>query len=335
MKILKKIKLSTTLLSLFTLALLVSCKDNSYSLLEGFAQGTTYHISYSGGVTSKVESAIDSLFKVIDNSLSVYNPNSLISKINRGERVPIDSHFSTVFNRAKEIYLLSEGAFDPSASPLFNLWGFGFEKRDSITQERIDRAIALSGMDKIELSNGYLNFAVAGMELNFNAIAKGYSCDLIARELELMGIENYIVEIGGEIHSKGQNSRGKSWSIGIDKPIDGNMIPGASIEDIIVLPEGGLATSGNYRQFWREGDQIYSHTIDPKSGYPARNTLLSATVIAPDTMSADAYATWFMVIGLEKAKEVIANSQNVEGYLIYREGERLKVFKSDGVKVRK
>lgn len=338
MKILNKIKFYR-LLTLFLIPLIgSSCSDKGYTTLDGFALGTTYHITFLESSSTNLKRVdthfLDSLFKIVNSSLSVYDPNSLISRVNRGERVLLDSHMEKVFLRAKEIYQLSDGAFDASASPLFNLWGFGFEKRDSITEAKIEAAIALTGMDKIELLDGYLNFAQEGMELNFNAIAKGYCCDYIAKELEQLGAKHYLVEIGGEIVSKGKNRKGRGWSVGIDTPIEGNIVPGASLKDIIVLSSGALATSGNYRQFWREGEEVYSHTIDPKSGYPARNTLLSATVIAPDAMSADAYATWFMVVGLERAKEVITNTKEIEGYLIYSEGDSLKVFKSDGVIVK-
>lgn len=324
-----KFSLLFLLLLLFT-----SCSKKEYLMSDGFAQGTTYHIIYSNDVGYPLDSLIASLLTDIDNSLSVYNKESLISKINRGEESKPDSLIKNVYERSIEIYNISDGLFDVSASPLFNIWGFGFSNRSIITKEVIDSALTLTGMEKIKLVDGHFVKDVPEITLNFNAIAKGYSSDVIANAFNKLGIENYLIEIGGEIVCKGVNSRGKKWSIGIDKPEEGNIIQGAHIQDIIFLSNRGVATSGNYRKFYEKDGKIYSHTINPKTGYPVRHNLLSATIIAKDAMTADAYATWFMVAGLEKAIEVLEKNSDIEGYLIYTLDGEYKVYHSAGVEIK-
>lgn len=322
----RKLLLFSTLLILFA-----GCSGKEFLTSDGFAQGTTYHIVYSNEAGYALDSLIASIFTDIDYSLSVYNKESLISKINRGEEVEPDSLIRIVYERSLEIYHLSDGLFDVSASPLFNIWGFGFSDRSKITQEVIDSAMNLTGMEKIKLENGRFVKELPGVTMNFNAIAKGYTSDVIAGELRKLGVENYLVEVGGEIVCKGKSPSGKQWSVGIDKPEEGNIVQGAHIQDILLLSGGGLATSGNYRKYYEEDGKIYSHTINPKTGYPVRHNLLSATVLAADAMTADAYATWFMVAGLEKAIEVLENNSDIEGYLIYAQDGEYKVYKSKGI----
>lgn len=323
------------LLLFFTLLILLAgCSSKEYLTSDGFAQGTTYHIVYSNEAGYALDSLIASIFIDIDNSLSVYNKESLISKINRGEEVEPDSLIRIVYERSLEIYHLSDGLFDVSASPLFNIWGFGFSDRSKITQQVIDSAMSLTGMEKINLENGRFVKELPGVTMNFNAIAKGYTSDVIAGELRKLGVKNYLVEVGGEIVCKGQSPSGGKWSVGIDKPEEGNIVQGAHIQDVILLSGGGLATSGNYRKYYEEDGKIYSHTINPKTGYPVRHNLLSATILAADAMTADAYATWFMVAGLEKSIEILENNHDIEGYLIYALDGEYKVYKSSGIEVK-
>lgn len=319
------------LFTLLILILLSSCNKNNYSTVEGFALGTTYRVVWSDTPDTTVTQLINNAFDQINNSLSVYLPTSLISQFNREGSVEADTFLLNVYRRSLEIYKLSDGAFDVSASPLFNIWGFGFAKRQEVTQEVIDSAFALVGMEKVYLDGNRLVTEIPGFSMNFNAIAKGYTSDVVAQALDRIGVKNYLVEIGGEIVCKGKNREGKGWSIGIDKPFEGNIIQGADIQDVLVLNGGALATSGNYRSFYKEGDEVLSHTIDPKTGHPVRHSLLSATVLAPDAMTADAYATWFMVVGLERAIEIIENDPTIEGYLIYNEEGKFKIYKSAGV----
>jgi thiamine biosynthesis lipoprotein len=311
-----------------------SCKRANYLTTDGFTQGTTYHVVYSDDAGYPLDSLVALILNRVDSSLSVYNPKSIISAVNRGEDIEADSLLINVFKRSREVYEMSKGAFDVSASPLFNIWGFGFGKKETVTSGKIDSALALTGMDKIKLEGNRFVFEVPGMSMNFNAIAQGYTSDVIAQEFDRLGIANYLIEVGGEITCKGQNREGKEWSVGIDKPVEGNVIQGADIQDVILLTGGGLATSGNYRKFYEEDGQVFSHTIDPLTGYPVRHNLLSATIIAPDAMTADAYATWFMVVGLEKAIEVIESDVTIEGYLVYALDGEYKVYRSKGIKTR-
>jgi len=326
--------LNFSLLLIIPFMVLSGCKKIEYLTTDGFTQGTTYHIVYSDDVGLPLDSVVVGILSKIDASLSVYNPNSLISRINSGEELVADVFLTEVFDKSLEINRLSGGSFDVSASPLFNIWGFGFGKKESVTKEKVDSALALTGMDKIILEQGVFSLAQKGVSMNFNAIAQGYTSDVIAREFDKLGVANYLIEVGGEIMCKGKNNKGKQWSVGIDKPIEGNIIQGADIQDVILLSGGGLATSGNYRKFYEENGEVYSHTIDPKTGYPVRHNLLSATIIAKDAMTADAYATWFMVAGLEKAIEVLESDNSVEGYLVYAQGDEYRVYKSEGIIVR-
>lgn len=308
-------------------------KEMEYKTIDGFAQGTTFHIAYSPDIPDSLESFVNEILNRIDTSLSVYNDSSIISKLNRGESVEMDSLFINVFNRSKEIYEISNGAFDISGAPLFDAWGFGFKNRIHVTQRDIDSILTFVGMDKVKIENGVLVKRDKRLSLNANAIAQGYSSDVIAGEFDKLGIKNYLIEVGGEIYCKGVNSKGKNWTIGIDKPIDGNMIKGENLQDILSLTGKGLATSGNYRKFYEEGGEKYSHTIDPKTGYPVKHSLLSATVIADDAMTADALATFFMVVGLDKTKEFLGKNTGIDAYLVYADGEKFKVYKTKGVNI--
>jgi len=312
----------------------VGCtKEMEYKTIDGFAQGTTFHIAYSPDIPDSLESFVNEILNRIDTSLSVYNDSSIISKLNRGESVEMDSLFINVFNRSKDIYEISNGAFDISGAPLFDAWGFGFKNRIHVTQRDIDSILTFVGMDKVKIENGVLVKRDKRLSLNANAIAQGYSSDVIAGEFDKLGIKNYLIEVGGEIYCKGVNSKGKNWTIGIDKPIDGNMIKGENLQDILSLTGKGLATSGNYRKFYEEGGEKYSHTIDPKTGYPVKHSLLSATVIADDAMTADALATFFMVVGLDKTKEFLGKNTGIDAYLVYADGEKFKVYKTKGVNI--
>lgn len=322
---------------IFSFLLLPGCtgNDNQYLVTDGFTQGTTYHIVYSNEAGIELDSIVTNILLSVDSSLSVYNSSSVVSKVNRGESVVTDSLFISVLDRSRDFYEMSGGLFDVSASALFNIWGFGFEERGEVSSSMVDSALSISGMDKVHVEDGRVWFDEPGMTLNFNAIAQGYTCDVISGEFDAMGVENYLIEVGGEIMSKGKNPSGKLWSVGIDKPKEGNVIQGADLQDIILISGRGLATSGNYRKFYKKDGEVFSHTINPLTGYPVRHNLLSATVIATDAMMADAYATWFMVIGLEEAIEIIEREAAVDAYLVYAEGEEYKVYKSEGIRVRK
>ncbi|MDR3133773.1 MAG: FAD:protein FMN transferase [Prevotellaceae bacterium] len=300
--------------------------SGDYHTIEGFTMGTSFRIIFEGAPPAAVQAGVDSLLAQIDRSLSAYNPQSIISKINRNEAVEADSFFLAVFRRSHEIYLATGGAFDISASPLFNAWGFGFAGRDTVTQEKIDSLQQFTGMHHVWLEGTRVVKDDPRVTLNANAIAKGFGVDVLAGFLEQAGSRNFLVEIGGELRCKGKNSEGKDWAIGIDKPVDGNMFPGEHLQTVVRLTDKAMATSGNYRQYYEENGKKVVHTIHPATGYPAVNSLLSATVMAADCMTADAYATAFMAAGLEEAQQLLAAHPELDAYLIYECQGKLCVY---------
>jgi len=313
-----KIKLAITIAAV---AILASCssREKEYVRFGGFAQGTTYSISYRDPEKRNLQPQVDSLLNDFDNSLSIYNKKSIISRMNDNDTsVAADGYLTECFSYAVEVYKATNGAFDITVGPLVRAWGFGLKNKDKISQQHIDSLLTLVGMEKVKLVAGKLQKSNRKIFVDVNAIAQGYSVDVVARYLESKGITDYLVEIGGETFGKGLNSRGKAWTIGIDKPYDGNVTPGEDLQAKVELPSGkALATSGNYRKFYVENGVKYSHTIDPKTGYPARNTLLCISVIAGNCAYADAYATAFMVMGVDKAKEFLAAHPEFEAYMVY------------------
>lgn len=291
-------------------------KQKQYFEESGSVFHTIYHIKYEGSeiLTEK----IDAEFQKFNLSLNPFNPNSIISKVNRNEPVEVDDWFIEVFNRAKEVSDHSEGIFDITCAPLVNLWGFGFSKMDSVTPQMIDSIKQFVGYQKVRLDGRKVVKDDSRILLNCSAIAKGYASDIIARLLEREGIENYMVEIGGEVTMKGVNQNGKCWRIGINKPEDDSTGVKNDIEEVVQLcKKGGVATSGNYRNYYIKDGKKYAHTIDPRTGYPSEQSILSATIVAEDCITADAYATAFMAMGLEKAREAAKNIPDIEYYVIY------------------
>ena len=297
-----------------------------YIANEGKVFGTTYHIRYQ--FAENLQDTIQAAMQEVDNSLSAFNPNSTISKINEGA-TQTDAHFLTVFKKSAEIYRLSEGGFDITVSPLIDAWGFGRNSQPSASPEVIDSILSFVGFGKIHLNGDQLIKDDPRISLNASAIAKGYGCDIVAGLLESKGIENYIVEIGGEVVCKGVNEKGEAWRIGVNTPEDD---PAGINKETQAIVSGDLhlATSGNYRQFYFEDGIRRSHTIDPRTGCPVSNNLLSATVISSDCMTADGLATACMVMGLEASIEVIEELPNTECFLIYDEDGEHFVKKSSG-----
>lgn len=293
-----------------TLSTCLSCSDRcKYVTLGGYAQGGTYTVKYnSSGIragSAEVQTAVDSILNSIDFSLSGYNKGSILSRRNRGEDVEPDAYFTEVLAIAERYRELSDGAFNVAAAPVFDIWGFGFTTDSMPPQSAVDSALAE---------------CTKASRLNFNAIAQGYSCDVIASYLHSLGVHDMLVDIG-EIYCEGLNPDGKGWSIGIDTPFDGNDTPGASLSGIW-QSDGrgcGIVTSGNYRKFYVRDGRKYAHTIDPRTGYPVQHDLLSATVVAPSGADADALATWFMVIGFDGAKEYVCAHDGIEACLISSE----------------
>lgn len=298
-------------------------KENIY-YIKGEAQGTTYSITYIAKAPVE-KTAIDSILQVIDLSMSTYIDNSLISKINRGENLPIDPHFEKVFSASFDIYWQSKGAFDPSIGQLINAWGFGKkENHTPPTQKQIDSLLALTGMDKLHYIDtprgAFIKKDNPNIQLNFNAIAQGYTSDVIAEYFLSKQISNFIVEVGGELVIHGRNTlKNKPWRIGIDNPLQ-KPDEDREIVATVELTDCGLATSGNYRKLWTDSltGQKYVHTINPKTGRPQPSNLLSATVIAPSAMLADGYATTLMALGgIEKAKDFLAQHKELKAVLLY------------------
>lgn len=317
---------------LFFLIFLSSCnKEKVYYEEKGSIFHTIYAIKYQSSKPLTAE--IDAEFQKFSLSLNPFNPNSIISKVNRNESVELDEWFVEVFNKAQEISGISNGAFDITCAPLINLWGFGFANMDSVSQHMIDSLKTFTGYEKIRIDNGQIIKDDSRVILNTSAIAKGFSCDVIARLMEKEGVENYMIEIGGEFVVKGVNPNGKCWSIGINEPEDDStgMINVAK-EVVRLCKKGGIATSGNYRNYYIKDGKRYAHTIDPVTGYPAEKSILSATVIADDCMTADAYATVFMVLGVEQAAEIAKKVPEIEYFLIYTgENGEERVSYSEGL----
>lgn len=292
-------------------------------VLTGYAQGGTYIVKLDARGLSKREvrtlhSEIDSLLWAIDRSISGYNPGSLLSRYNAGEDVVPDSIFTTAYVAARHFYRTTGGAVDCAAGAIFDLWGFGFKSGHMPSDEAVSEALATCGM---KLLPETLEEAVAmprRVKLNFNAIAQGLSSDMVAAVLRRAGVENFLINIGGEIASMGHNAEGQMWKIGIDNPRDGNDTPGADLKKIIEIPSEyrGVVTSGDYRKFYVENGVKYAHTIDPRTGRPAHSDILSATIIAPTSLEADALATYAMVVGTVEAEKALSARSDVEFYFI-------------------
>lgn len=314
-------KFCQTLTATLICSLCISCgkEKPAFISLGGKAQGTTFNISYQDSLQRDFSRPVDSLLRLIDKSMSLWDSSSIISRVARNEpNVQLDEHFVNVFKRAQEVSLATDGAFDVTVGPLVKAWGFSYKKGlpppDSI---KVDSLLQLIGYQKAGIEHGMLHKANPHMEIDFNAIAQGYTVDLIARYFEKQGIKNYLVEIGGELRCAGTNSQGSKWQIGIDKPVEDDS-GGRPLQTTIGLSGKSLATSGSYRKFVVKDGKKYSHAIDPKTGYPITHSLLSVSVIADDCTTADAYATAFLVMGMDKAIE-LAKSKNLEIYCIYSE----------------
>ena len=321
---------------LLTALLLLSgacARQGDYVRIEGFAQGSTYHVichPVKGMNAASLQARFDARLQEIDQSLSGYNKGSLLSRLNAGEDLPLDGLFIECFERSKEIWAESGGAFDPSAAPLFDLWGFGFSNKGQVSDAAIDSILAFVGMDLLTLEERadgtHLIKADPRCQLNFNAIAQGNSCDVVARILDSLGCGDYLVDIGREIRCKGRNAAGEKWRIGLDRPSDGNMEEGKDLQAILHVSDCGIVTSGNYRKFYVEDGRKYAHTIDPVSGRPVSHNLLSATVIAADATTADAYATWLMVIGLDRARQFLDDRPELEALLVYEQDGKMENY---------
>lgn len=322
----KAIKTVLLLISMFLL--LFSCgkkeTEKASSLqklyLEGFIQGTSYHITYLHKNGTDYHPEIKAELTRIDKSLSIYDSLSIISRINRNDStVEIDSIFATVFREAQQIAKQTNGAFDITVGPLMKLWGFNKAQKTTVTPTMIDSIQASIGYQKIKLAGNKLLKENSAISLDANAIAQGYSCDRIAALLESKGIQRYMIEIGGEISCKGFSPRGDAWKLGINEPIEDSTGTTNKIREIICVKDMAVSTSGNYRKYYYQNGKKYGHEIDPRTGYPTSHKLLSVTVIAPKCSTADAYATAFMVMGVVQSIHLLQKLPGIEAYFIYED----------------
>ena len=305
-------------------------KQPPFRTNEGMVFGTIYKITYQHN--DDLQNDIKAAMMEVDNSLSPYNPSSIITRINHNEDTVLNEHFVHVFNLAQRISSETEGAFDITVAPLVNAWGFGFKHSIDIEPSVIDSLRQFVGYQKIKLEDGKIIKEDERTMLDCSAIAKGYGVDRVARLLDQKGVKNYMVDIGGEVVLKGKNPRMKNWRIGINKPVEDSLSVNQELQTILEVSDVGMATSGNYRKFYYKDGKRYAHTIDPRIGTPVQHNILSATVIAKDCMSADAYATAFMVMGLEKAKAFCEAHPELHAYFICDgEGESYEIFATPGM----
>ena len=281
----------------------------------GWAQGTTYSIQYVTVPGADLHDSIRLVLANIDRSMSTYVKGSLISRLNAGERVQLDQDFLHVLLLSREIWQASNGAFDPTVKPLVDAWGFGPTGGVSAAPNNLDSLVKLVGLDKVLLRGDSLVLP-KGMQLDFNAIAQGYSSDALAALLERNGVVNYMVEVGGEVAARGTNVDGRVWRIGIDEPSDS--LTERKLIAVVELKDAGLATSGNYRKYWTDSNgQRFVHTIHPAKGVPVKSNLLSASIMAETAAKADGLATACMVLGWPEASQWIQTQKGVEAYLVY------------------
>ena len=307
-----------------------------YKHLSGAAQGTTYHITYENEIGNDLGNQIDSILKAFDLTFSEYIPNSIISRINNNDStVEINDMFVEVFNKSKEVYEESGGAFDITIAPLVAAWGFGPEKKGRATPTRIDSLMKFVGMNKIRISGKKLVKDLPEITIDMNGIAQGYSVDIVCQFFESMGLKNYMVEIGGEVRAKGKNDKGKIWRIGVDKP-SYNDSPGENLQVVLSLDNKAMTTVGNYRNYFEENGIKYSHIIDPHTGNPVKNRLLSVTIVATDALTADGYDTPCMVLGLEGTRQLLKKHQELDAYLIYNDEKgNYQVEYTKGIEIQK
>ena len=346
-------KISILALAVVAVLSLSCARRSGYVRIEGYAQGGTYSVIFNTEGVDKgpveIRDTVESILRKIDFTLSGYNKNSVLSRFNAGETIMVDEMFAEIYSMGRDVWEETGGAVDVSFSPLYDLWGFGFKNGNLPTAQQVDSVRSFCGMGfcresiedmiGVEMASASLyleSHGSASPQLNYNAIAQGYSCDLVARYLYSIGVKDMMVNIG-EIFCDGKNPSGVAWTIGIDRPEDGNNELGAQLQGVFSVPEGphGVVTSGNYRKFYVKDGKKYAHTIDPRTGYPVTHNLLSATIVAADAMIADAYATYCMVIGFDEAKAFIESREDLEGCLVYDNGGEFVTWCSAGLETRK
>ncbi len=300
-----------------------------YQHNEGMIFGTFYSVTYQHDRDLKAE--IEAELEKVDHSLSPFNKQSVITAINENRAAKLDDMFLTVYDLAKHISEDTDGAFDITVAPLVNAWGFGFKNNTKPTDAAIDSLRQIVGYKKVKLAGKRIVKDDPRIMLDCSAIAKGYGSDVVARYLKAQGIKNFMVEIGGEIVTCGINPKRLPWAIGVEKPVDDSLATSKDLQTVLNITDIAMATSGNYRNFYYKDGKKYAHTIDPKTGRPVQHSILSATVLAKECAVADAYATSCMVMGLEKAKELLARHPELKAYIIYDDKGENKVWQSEGL----
>ena len=301
-----------------------------YQKCSGLIFGTTYHMTYQ--YDDDLHAEVVAKLKEVDAALSMFNEQSTISKINNNEAVKPDKMFLDVFQLAQQISQDTQGAFDITVAPLVNIWGFGFKHGQEPTTHAIDSLRQFVGYQKVSHNGKTIQKQDPRIMLDCSAIAKGYGTDVVARLLDEKGITNYLVEIGGEVVTRGISEKRVPWKIGVTKPTDDTLHVGNDLQTVLNVTDKAMATSGNYRNFYYKGGRKYAHTIDPKTGRPVQHNILSATVLCNQCAKADAYATAFMVMGLDKAREVLERNPDLMVYFIYDDKGENKVWYSPSLK---
>lgn len=300
-----------------------------YQHNEGMIFGTFYSVTYQHDRDLRKE--IEAELMKVDKSLSPFNKQSIITAINNNQPTMLDQMFLNVYDLAHQISEDTDGAFDITVAPLVNAWGFGFKNGTKPTAQAIDSLRQIVGYEKIHLMGKMIKKDDPRIMLDCSAIAKGYGSDVVARFLRNEGIKNFMVEIGGEVVTSGINPKRLPWAIGVEKPVDDSLATSKELQTILNITDIAMATSGNYRNFYYKNGKKYAHTIDPKTGYPVQHNILSATVLAKECARADAYATSFMVVGLEKAKEILKRNTDLKAYIIYDDNGKYSVWQSEGL----
>lgn len=294
-------------------------------IIQGFAQGTTYAITYIDSSENVNKKQIDSILNVFDKSCSIYNDSSLLSRVNRNDTDTLDANILECLSVAKGIYELSDGQYDVTIKPLIE--AYGFVKKEKEGAVNVDSLLQFVGLEKLKIEGEKLVKADPRVQIDLNSIAQGYSVDIISRFFDKTGIKNYIIEVGGELYARGNNLEGNPWRVGVNKPIDGSFDSSDGFQEIIELSGLGLATSGNYRKFYvdEHGNRI-NHTVNPKTGLSSTHNLLSATILAESAIKADGFATACMVLGTDKAIEILKSDENLYGLLVYSKGDSIKTY---------
>ena len=319
------------LLIVGTVLIIRQQQSTPYQKNAGLIFGTTYSVTYQ--CDEDLQKEIEAELKKVDAEFSMFNSQSVVARLNNGEKPELSNDFIDVFKLARQVSEDTNGAFDITVAPLVNAWGFGFKHEQMPTKEQVDSLRQLIGYQYVTLKDKTIEMQKPGMMLDFSAIAKGYGVDVVARLLERHDIKNYMVEIGGEITTRGINPERVPWRIGVNKPNEDALDESHELQTILNVTDKAMATSGNYRNFYVKEGKKYAHTIDPKTGYPVQHTLLSATVLTDRCSKADAYATSFMVLGMDGAKKILERHKELMAYLIFTDSKgNLAVWYSPSLK---